>query len=164
MLVAIDMDFSKHCGSDLLKKFAFAIVSVFLMGTAFFTEVALGAGTNAHKYRKVPIKLPQTFKESLTGPRYGTGNMDGANYGYGCNQGEAVQTCDANTSIDEAKVETWVGAKSVLGPATNTALFGIKRKSMCTATEIKDTSGIEGCLYEGCLGYKKPVVMVCISK
>jgi hypothetical protein len=164
MLEAIDLNFSKHRVSVLGIKFAFAVVSVFLIGTTLISEVALAAGTDAHKYRKVSIKLPQTFKDTLTTEHYGTGNMDGANYGFGCDQGEAVKTCDANTSMDETKVETWVGAKTVLGPATNTALFGIKRKTICTVTEIKDSSGIEGCLYESCLGYKKPVVMVCMSK
>jgi hypothetical protein len=144
--------------------FALAVVSVFAVGMSGVSGLTRAEGAAAHNPRKVTIKLPQSFKETITAPKYGTGNMDGANYGYGCGPGEAVRTCDANTDIDNSKNETWLNAETVLGPATNTALFGIKRKSICSATEIKDPSGIEGCLYSGCLGYKKPVVMVCVSK
>lgn len=166
MFKTIDVCLSRKVASFLKHKvaFALAVFGIFLIGTTLVPNLALAGRTAAHKLRKVAIKLPQTYKETLLGPRYGEGNWDGPSFGYGCEQDEAVRTCDANTSIDNSKNETAVGAKTVLGPASNTTLFGIKRKTICAAVEIKDTSGIEGCLFEGCVSYKKPVVMVCVPK
>jgi hypothetical protein len=166
MLKSIGVCLIGKVEGDLRQKVALAvaIVAAFFIGTTLVPDLALAGGTAAHKLRKVLIKLPQTYKETLLGPRYGDGTWDGPSFGYGCEQDEAVRTCDVNTSNDNSKNETAVGAKTVLGPASNTTLFGIKRKTVCTAVEIKDNSGIEGCLFEGCVAYKKPVVMVCVPK
>jgi hypothetical protein len=163
MLRTMDMSFSGKGASFLKHKSAVAVAvfSAFLVGTTLVSEMAFAA---TPKFRKVVVKLPQTYKETLLGPRYGEGTWDGPSFGYGCEQDEAVRTCDANTSIDNSKNETAVGGRTVLGPASNTTLFGIKRKTICAAVEIRDTSGIEGCLFEGCVAYKKPVVMVCVPK
>jgi hypothetical protein len=153
--------------TSLLKRicaFVVALVTVLLIGNIGLPNITLARQSAVPKFRKVMIKLPQNYKESLLGPRYGEGTWDGPAYGYGCEQDEAVRTCDANTSNDNSKNETAIGLKTVLGPASNTTLFGIKRNTVCTAVEIKDTSGIEGCLFEGCVAYKKPVTMVCVPK
>jgi hypothetical protein len=166
MVRIINISLSGKSAYFLKLKYAFAVavVPVFVIGLTSVSEMAFARGTTAPRLRKVVIKLPQTYKETLIGPRYGEGSWDGPSFGYGCEQGEAVRTCDSNTSQDNDKNETAVGAKTVLGPASNTTLFGIKRKTICAAVEIKDSSGIEGCLFEGCVSYKKPVVMVCVPK
>ena len=142
----------------VLAKLSATVIASGLIVTALASTTAFAAGSNVSKYRKVPIRLPQGLIDGLGTTQYGAGTRDGASFGFGCNPGEVVQTCDANTSI------TMPDALALdLGPAVNTALFGIKRKSECTAMVDKDQSGITGCVYEGCLGYKKPVVMLCKS-
>jgi hypothetical protein len=143
----------------VLANLSSAVIVSGLIVIAFASTTAFAGGSNATKYRKVPVKLPQGYVDTLGASQYGTGNLvDGASYGFGCNPGEVVQTCDANTSI------TMPDALALyLGPAVNTVLFGAKRKSDCTAMAGTDRSGISGCIYEGCLGYKKPVMMLCKS-
>jgi hypothetical protein len=139
--------------------FALVIASAVLMSRGASAE-----NSTAQSYRKVSIKFPQGFKEALNAPRYGAGDLDGASYGYGCERNEVVKTCDANTSMSAPKGNVLFSGKLTLGPANNTMLFGIKRKSVCTATITTDPSGTKGCVYYGCLGYKKPVTMICMLK
>lgn len=159
----MDLTYKGKSRKTLLGNFRFTLMIVLSLGfalpaTAFAEEVV------ASKYRKVPIKLPQTYREALGTRTYGPGNFDGAGYGFGCDRGEVVKTCDANTSSNMPKGTVWLSGKLVLGPAINTALFGIKRKTECTASLAIDRSGLSGCVYESCLGYKKTVVMVCVPK
>lgn len=139
----------------------FAVIISLLFAWSFEASADSSAARN---FRKVSIKLPQGFKEALGAPRYGGGDLDGATYGYGCERNEVVKTCDANTSLSMPRGNVLFSGKLTLGPADNTMLFGIKRKSVCTATITTDPSGTKGCVYSGCLGYKKPVTMLCMSK
>jgi hypothetical protein len=143
------------------------VTAALSIGVASLVVFSLGSyaqEADAPVYRKVAVVLPQNFKELLGARRYGPGDLNGATFGYGCNRGEEVKTCDLNTSTSMPKGSTFFSGKLKLGPASNTAFLGIKRKSTCTATVTSDFSGVKGCVYAGCLGYKKPVTMLCMAR
>jgi hypothetical protein len=153
-------NFKANICSKLVALLGCFIVSMSLLAVQVMAEHS----GSAKPTRKISIKLPQTYKDALTTRTFGPGNLDGAVYGYGCDRGEVVLTCDANTSLNMPKGSVWRSGKLVLGPASNTALFGIKRKTMCKAMVVADNGGRSGCAYESCLGFKKSVLMVCVPK
>ncbi len=112
-------------------------------------------------YRKINLTMPQTLGEALGGRTYKS--LSASGIGQGCYPDEVVVTCDANVSLNMPKRGFW-GSKLVLGPAVNKALLGIKMTTKCVAKLEITAGGIEGCVYEACLGYKKPIVMVCMAK
>ena len=109
--------------------------------------------------RRISVKMPKTYGEILgDSHRYRQG------IGYGCEAGEAVKTCDANTDAVMPPSKFLGGSELVLGSASNPALLGIKVKTKCTARVEYDNSSLYGCVYEGCFGYDKPITMVCVTK
>jgi hypothetical protein len=114
------------------------------------------------KFNYIQVTLPKTLGELLGSARhFKNGFQDGI--GFACDQGEVVKTCDANSAAAMPKEGMW-GSRIVLGKATNTALLGIKITTKCTASKANDMSGIVGCVYEACLGYSKPITMVCMKQ
>jgi hypothetical protein len=124
-----------------------------------FMLMAFLSATPASADTKVRIRMPQTFTEAI-----GMRTYQNRGPAFACNVGERVKTCDANTAASMPKPR-FIGGSSyiVLGKATNKALLGLKMTTQCTGTEVNDFARF-GCVYEGCLGYKKPIVMVCGPK
>ena len=136
-------------------------ISHLLIVLALLPIVAIPTSTESYadsKFRKLHLIMPKTLKEV-----FGTTLYSNIGPGYGCDGGEVVQTCDAHTSLSMPEEGFW-GSKLKLGPAANSAVLGIKVKTTCIAHMVRDSRGISGCAYEGCVGYNKPITMVCKQK
>jgi hypothetical protein len=128
---------------------------VFLLGISLLLTSAKADESATNGFRQVRLKMPQTMSEIL-----GLKMYQNRGFGFSCNPGEIVKTCDAETSLSMPKAKMFGNSTLVIGPATNTALLGMKVKTSCKGWLAYDNA----CVYEGCVGYKKPILMVCVPK
>ena len=130
---------------------------VLILGLPLCSLAANAENTAAPSFRVVQLKMPQTAAEF-----YGQVVID-SGAAFGCERGEIVKTCDTNTNVNGAK-KGFFGRSLVLGTAVSHAFLGLKITTKCTAVEVTDFGGIAGCAYQACVGYAKPVAMVCMKK
>jgi hypothetical protein len=157
MKLYFPMHMSVRMGTAMITK----TIGRLLIGVAFLSIVAIPTSTESYassKFRKVHLNMPKTLKEV-----FGTTLYNNIGPGYGCHGSEVVQTCDAHTSMSMPEEGFW-GSKLKLGSAANSAVLGIKVKTTCIAHMVRDSRGTPGCAYEGCVGYDKPITMVCKQK
>jgi hypothetical protein len=136
------------------------VLNLFAMFAFSLAGVASAQDQAAKKYTKIPVEIPTDIREYNMGARrFGDG------VGQGCNYGQIVKTCDANTSSVMPKGKFLSSPRLVLGSGVaGSSSFAKKFKTKCIANVALDSSGLEGCVYNGCFGYTKPIEMVCMSK